>query len=182
MNVRGAGLRSALLAIEQVHGPSAVEAVKAAMPEAARAQLEPTILPVKWYPVEVSAQLHVAVRDVLGGGEWTVSHELGVAASRIDFTGVYRVLVRAAPYATIWDRAERAWQQYNSRGDARWVERTASSATGVIRSVHGYNMGLWQSVAGRTEGLLQMAGVKAASVTVLEGTAIGARIEAIWVP
>jgi hypothetical protein len=181
MNVRGAGIRSALLAIEQLYGDGPLQEVKAALPQAIRAQLEPNVLPVQWYPVETSAQLHVAVRDVLGKGEWTVSHELGAVASRIDFGGIYRVLVRAAPYDSIWDRAQRAWQQYNSQGDAKWIERGASSAVGVIRGVHGYNMGLWQSVAGRTEGMLQMAGVKAASVTVVEGTAIGARIEAIWV-
>jgi hypothetical protein len=182
MNVRGAGIRSVLLAIEQLHGAGAVEAVKAALPEATRAQLEPMVLPVRWYPIEVSAALHVAVRDVLGKGDWGVSHQLGVVASRIDFTGLYRVLVRAVPYDSIWDRAQRAWQQYNSQGDARWVERGASSAVGIIRGVNGYNMGLWGSVAGRTEGMLQMAGVKAASVTVVEGTAIGGKISAIWVP
>jgi hypothetical protein len=122
------------------------------------------------------------VRDVLGGGKWNASHRLGVAASRIDFTGVYRVMVRAVQYDTIWDRAERAWMQYNSQGDAHWTDRSESSAIGVIRSVNGYNMGLWQSVAGRMEGLLQLAGVKAASVEVLEGSATAARIEAIWVP
>ena len=170
-----------LLAIEQLHGVKGLERVKAALPEPVRAQLG-SILPVQWYPIEVSAHVHVAVRDVLGGGKWDASHRLGIEASRIDFTGLYRVLIRAVQYDTIWDRAERAWNQYNSQGDARWIERGEDSAVGVIRGVGGYNMGLWQSVAGRAEGMLRMSGVKAASAVVLEGTSTGGRIEALWVP
>ena len=56
------------------------EAVKAALPDAIRAQLEPGVLPVQWYPVEVPATIQVAIRDVLGDGSWEVSHRLGVAA------------------------------------------------------------------------------------------------------
>ena len=58
-----------LLAIEQLHGAGSVEAVKAALPEWIRAELEPSVMPVNWYPVEVCAELHVAMRDVLGKGK-----------------------------------------------------------------------------------------------------------------
>jgi len=122
LNIRGAGLRSTLIAVEQLHGAGGVEKVKAALPAGVRTEIEPSILPVSWYPVEVAAQIHVAIRDVLGGGKWDLSHKLGALASRIDFTGLYRVFVRAVQYDTIWDRAERAWNQYNSQGDARWLD------------------------------------------------------------
>jgi hypothetical protein len=182
VKVRGAGIRSTLFAIEELYGKAGLEHVKEALPPHLRAELEPALLPVKWYPVEIPATIHFTVRDAFGGGTWDASHKLGVAASRIDLTGIYRVLVRAVQYNTIWDRTEQAWSRYNSQGDARWVERGPSSAIGIIRGVGGFNMGLWCSVAGRTEEMLRMSGVKSASVVVAEGTPTSARLDAVWVP
>ena len=124
----------------------------------------------------------VAVRDVFGDGKWDHSHTLGVIASQIDFTGLYRLYLRAVQYDTIWDRTERAWSNYNSQGEARWVDRTTTSATGEIRGVTGYNAGLWNSVAGRAEGLLRMAGVTTATVQLVEGSTTHATFSAIWIP
>ena len=94
MQIRGAGIRSLLLAIEKLHGPAGLEAVKGAVPKHVREQVE-HVLPVQWYDVEVSSTLQIAVRDVLGGGKWDESHHIGFEAARIDFGGLYRVFVRA---------------------------------------------------------------------------------------
>jgi hypothetical protein len=180
VQIRGAGIKSLLHAIEKVHGPQGLEAVKAAVPEHIREQIEPRVLPVQWYPVQVSASLQVAVRDVLGGGTWEEAHRLGVAAAKIDFGGIYRVFLRAVPYETIWDRANRIWTQYNSQGTAEWTDRREGSARGLIRGASGYNMGLWKSVAGRTEGLLKLAGCRSAAVTIVEASSTHCRLEAVW--
>lgn len=180
MQIRGAGIKSLLQSIERVHGHEGLEAVKAAVPKHIRDQIDPRVLPVQWYPVEVSASLQVGVRDVLGGGKWEEAHRLGVAAAKIDFGGIYRVFVRAVPYETIWDRANRIWTQYNSQGTAEWTDRREGYARSLIRGASGYNMGLWKSVAGRTEGLLQLAGCRAAAVTVLEASNTYCRLEAMW--
>jgi hypothetical protein len=180
MQIRGAGIRSLFLAIEKLHGAEKLRAVKAAVPARLREQVEPVVLPVQWYPIEVVAAFQVAVRDVIGAGSWDVSHALGVEAAKVDFGGIYRVLVRAVPYETIWDKIPRAWQQYNSQGTAQWTDRREGFASGVARGVVGYNMGLWQSVAGRTEGLLVMAGVRAASVSVVDSSSTYAKFEALW--
>jgi hypothetical protein len=180
VQIRGAGIRSLLLGIEKLHGPERLEEVKGAVPEHVREQIE-HVLPVQWYDVEVSASLQVAVRDVLGGGKWDESHRIGFEAAHIDFGGLYRVFVRAVSYETIWDRAPRIWSQYNSQGSAEWTDRREGYAIGRIRGAAGYNLGLWQSVAGRMEGMLQMTGLKTATVTVNESSSTYAKFEAMWI-
>jgi hypothetical protein len=180
MKQRGAALRSTLLSIEKLYGKQTLQAVKDAVPDEHRVRLEEPALAVTWYPVEVSAALQVAIKNVIGRGTWNASHRIGVEAARVDFTGIYRVLLRAVQYDSIWDRMERAWAHYNSQGDAKWVDRGRGTATGRITGVTGFNPGIWQAVAGRAEGLLVLAGVRAASVSVAEGSERSARIEAVW--
>jgi hypothetical protein len=181
VNIRGAGLRSLLQAIERVHGHESLEAVRRAVPPQLLEQIEPRILPVQWYPVEISAAFQVAVRDVLGSGKWDEAHRLGVAAAKIDFGGIYRIFVRTVSYETIWDRSSRAWAQYNSQGSAQWTDRREDGASGIVRGAAGYNMGLWQSVAGRTEGMLQMTGLRAASVSIEEASSTYCKFQAMWI-
>lgn len=178
MLIKGAGIRSLLLAIEELKGTGAVAAVKAALPEHVRAQIEPQILASGLYPVEVSASLQVAVRDVLGGGSWEISHRLGVEAALIDFRGIYRVFLRALDRDSIWDRIERAFAQYTSQGIMRWTERTSSGARGHAAGVSGYNEGLWVSAAGRMQGLMMLSGAKKAVVRAVDPTPESCRFEA----
>jgi hypothetical protein len=178
--IKGAGIRSLLLAIEQLEGSHAVAAVKAALPEHVRAQIEPRVLASGQYPVEVSAALQVAVRDVLGGGSWELSHRLGVDASLIDFRGIYRIFLRAIDRDSLWDRIERAFGQYNSQGVMRWIERTKTGARGIAEGVSGFNEGLWASTAGRMQGFMHLSGAKTAIVRAVDPTPESCRFEARW--
>src|SRR5208283_3754268 len=114
--------RGTTRAIESLHGKPALERVRAVLSPRIREQVDQA-KPLEWYPVEPSAALHLAVRDVLGGGTWTVNHDLGKEACRIDFTGIYKALIRTVQYDSVWDRMERAWQQYASAGDVKWFDR-----------------------------------------------------------
>jgi hypothetical protein len=180
VQIRGAGLRSLLLAIEKLYGPEKLAAIKGAMPSHVRAQAD-RVLPVQWYDVEVNAQVHVAVRNVIGGGKWDESHRIGIEAARIDFSGIYRVIVRTMSYDTVWNQAQRMWIHYNSQGSAEWTERREGYALGLIRGVAGYNFGLWQSCAGRMEAMLAMTGIKTATVAVKEASSTYAKLEAMWI-
>jgi hypothetical protein len=46
--------------------------------------------------------------------------------------------------------------------------------------VAGFNEGMWGSVAGRIEILLEMTGARAAAVTVKNPSSTHATIEALW--
>jgi hypothetical protein len=180
MRQKGAAIKSTLEAIATLHGEAQLASVRDRIPAHLRAQIEPRVLPVAWYPVEVTAALHEAIRDVLGGGRWEASHRIGVEAARIDFTGVYRVFLRSMQYDTMWDRAERAWTNYNSQGTPRWTERGPGHARGIITGVSGFNVGIWEAVAGRLEGLLQMSGARGATIEVKASSATGAELHALW--
>ena len=179
-SLKGAAIRSMLLGIQKVYGAEALAAVKAAVPRNVAETLE-SVLPVQLYPVRISALTHQALRDTVGKGtSWAPNHAVGVAAAGIDFTGVYRVLLRALSYDTVWNRMETAWGQYNSQGSITWGERREGFVRGVVSGVEGYNLGMWHSVAGRAEGLIRMSGAKDSAGKVIEGDTRGCVIEITW--
>jgi hypothetical protein len=179
VKIKGTAICSLLQAIESVHGKDGVARVLAATPPRLRDVLA-SARPLEWYPVEVAAAAHAAIRDVLSGGTWDASHALGKEAARIEFTGVHRVMIRAVQYDTVWDRMERAWKLYVSGGDAKWYERGPGHAKAFISGVAGYNPGLWASIAGRSEGMLMLSGAKGAAVTVVDPKSTSCSLDAMW--
>lgn len=179
MKLKGLAIKNTLVALEKLHGKDALERVVQAMP----ARLRETIvgvLPLEWYPVELTAALHTAIRDTLGGGSWGESQRISREAAKTEATGVYRVILRTVQYDTIWDRMERMWPQYYDAGEARWIDRGRGHAVAEFRGLAGFNEGMWGSIAGRIEVLLEMAGARGAAVTVKDPSSTHATIEALW--
>jgi len=176
---KGVAIKSTLAAVEQLYGAEAYNEVFESLPDEIRAQISP-VLPVQWYPIEVTAAIHLAVRDRIGRGSWESSHAVGVEAARIDFTGIYRMFLRAVQYDTILERMERAWSHYNSQGKIVWHDRSEGTMSATISAVDGFNPGIWQAIAGRAQGLLLLSGAKGASVTTRDVTTTSGRIEGIW--
>jgi hypothetical protein len=177
--IKGTAFRSTLAAIEKMYGAAGLRAVRAAMEPEERAALD-QILAVGWYPVELSAALHVAARHVLGFGSWDVSRTLGHEAARIDYSGVYRVVIRAVQYDSVFSRLERTWRHYCTLGSFRWQERRPGCMRATIRDVRGFNEGMWLGVAGRTAELLRMIGSRAADCHVVDVDDRACTLEAMW--
>jgi hypothetical protein len=179
VKLKGLGLKNTLVALEKLHGREALERVREAMPSRLRESIV-NVLPLEWYSVELTAAVHVAIRDTLGGGQWSESQRISREAAMVEVTGVYRVILRAVQYDTVWDRMERMWPQYYDAGEARWIDRGRGHATAEFRGVAGFNEGMWGSIAGRIEILLEMTGARGAAVTVKQPSSTHATIEALW--
>lgn len=180
MKQKGAVLRSLLAAVEKVYGPKGLAQVRAALPPAARTELEHPILAVQWYPLELTAEVQLAIKNTVGRGSWEASHRLGLEAAKADFSGPYRVFLRAVQYDTIFDRLELAWNNYNSQGKIVWTDRTHGHSTGHIAGVVGFNNGIWHGVAGRGEGILLLSGAKSADFSIRDPTSTSCTIEGLW--
>jgi hypothetical protein len=181
VRIKGLGLKNTLKSIEKLHAKAGLDRVKDAMPPRAREAVS-QILPIEWYPVEVCAALHIAIRETIGGGAWSESQKISREAAKIELFGPYRLMMRAVQYDTIWDRMERMWPQYYDAGEAKWVERGKGNATAEFRGVAGFNEGMWLSIAGRIEILLDRTGARAAIATLKDPSSTHATIEALWVP
>jgi hypothetical protein len=179
VKLKGLGLKNTLVALEKLHGADALERVRLAMPARLRETIA-QVLPLEWYPVEVTAALHVAIRDTLGDGGWKESQRISCTAAKIELNGVYRLVLRAVQYDTVWDRMERMWPQYYDAGEARWVDRGRGHARAEFRGVAGFNEGMWHSVAGRIEVMLEMTGARGSAVTLTKPASTHATIEALW--
>lgn len=179
MKLKGLALKNTLVAVEKLHRKAGLERVKVALPPRIRDTVA-QILPIEWYPVEVTAALHVAIRDTLGGGSWAESQRISREAAKIELHGVYRIMMRVVQYDTVWDRMERMWPQYYDAGEACWVDRGRGHATAEFRGVAGFNEGMWHSIAGRIEVLLENTGARGAAVTLKNAASTRATIEALW--
>lgn len=181
MQIKGTAIRSMLLALERVCSEAEVERVRAALPAAARAEIDAVILASKSYPVTVSAALQEAIRAELGGGTCTMNHRIGAEAARIDFGGVYRIFLRVADYETTLRRLDRAWRQYNSRGRVELPELERDRARLEVHGVTGFNEPMWHAIAGRLETIMMLAGAKKASGSVESWSSDGCTYELRWV-
>jgi hypothetical protein len=179
VKVKGIGLKHTVVALERIHGKAGLEIVKAAMPARFHETIA-TLKPLEWYPVEIAAHLHLAIRETLGGGLWTESQRISMVAAKLDITGPYRMMMRAVQYDTVWDRMERIWPQYYDAGEAKWVDRGRGHATAEFRGVAGFNEGMWGAIAGRIEMLLEMTGARGAAITLKDMSSTRATLEALW--
>jgi hypothetical protein len=179
--IKGATLKHSLLAIESLWGQETLAKVKELLPPRTREWVDHVTL-LDMIPPEVFGDLHEAVKKTLGSTGWEASHALGSEAARLEFGGIYRVLLRAVQYDTVWDRIERAWDHIVGRGAFRWIERRDDFVKAEIVGVTGFHPGIWHSAAGRAERLLVMSGAKSANVTMMEALPTRSMFEAYWVP
>ncbi len=182
MHLKGVSVRNLLVAIESAYGPAALARVKAALPDEERRRIEPIVLASGSYPVSVSAAIHDAVRDVLGGGTFEANRRVGREAARIDFGGVYRAVLRVADYRTLLEGLDRAWRKYNSQGGVRWSRIDTGSADGEMYGVEGFTEPMWQSIAARVETILELGGAKRAAVVLVACAPEGAKVSLRWTP
>jgi len=178
--LKGASLKHNLLAIQSLYGDETLAKVRSVMPPEYRERLE-HVTALDVLTPEIFGELHEAVRKVRGTNNWETAHAIGSEAARLEFGGIYRVLLRAVQYDTIWDRVERAWNHIVGRGAFKWIERRDDYAKADIVGVTNFHPALWHSAAGRAERLLLMSGAKSASVVMLEALPTRATFEAYWV-
>ncbi len=179
-HMKGTAFKSTLAALEKLHGAQALTAVKASLDAAARDALE-QVLSVSWYPVSLSAALHEAIRDVVGRGDWEASRAIGREAARIDYTGVYRVVLRSIQYDSIFARLEMAWRNYYTHGVFSWTRVGPASTHVTVKDARGFNAGMWIACAGRTEELLTLTGARTVDVTVREPNDTGCEFDVMWI-
>ncbi|AKV00581.1 hypothetical protein AKJ09_07244 [Labilithrix luteola] len=180
MRTKGVAVRSILLGVETLWGPSGLERVKDALAPEIRSQIEPLVLSADWYDVTVPAAIHVAVKETVGNGSWRYSRDIGREAGRVDWKGVHRIFLRAFSYDTIFERVERAWRQYQSQGVVTWKRYGDTRASGIVTDVQGLNEGIWLSVAGRLEVLFEFAGAKTSLCELVRFTSNDAVFDLAW--
>ncbi len=180
MQQKGSGIRGTLRAVEEIHGERAVAAIMARVPPEARRALQPMILASAWYPIESIAAVHVGIRDVVGKGSWSAAHDLAMSAARHDFTGIHAAFLRSLTLDAVWSRIADAWGHYHTQGRVHLADRTPSSARVIIDQVEGFNEGLWNAVAGRSQVLLELVGARGAIAEAHRPSPTSAQIDMEW--
>lgn len=179
MEIKGTAIRSLQLAIERVGHEGGARRVIEALPADVRDEL-PRVLPGSWYPIRIHAELHEAVRAVLGKGSFIMNRRVGQEAAKNDFQGVYRALVWMLGCATTVRNAPRTWTRYNSRGEMFIDELSQRSTRVRVVDVDSYTEAMWNGVAGRFEAALVLSGARAAHVNITTCSSTDAAFDIGW--
>jgi hypothetical protein len=179
VQIKGTALRSIFVGIERVGGKSALANVKAAIPPDVLEQME-RVVPSGWYPIELSAALHHAIRKTSGQGTMQANFRIGIEAAKVDYSGVYRAVLWTMDPEAALRRLERSWRQYNSQGEAHWERLERGFGVCRIEGARGYHTAMWVAITGRIHGLLELCGAASVSVELGRNDATSCIFEARW--
>lgn len=180
LEVRGTALRSVLIACDALYGDGASRRVLDALDPAIRDALSGAVLGASWYPVRYQAALQDAVRTVLGAGSLDANKRVGRQAALDDFRGVYRIFLPLLTWDLLWASLSRAWLRYNSCGDVIVEDRQARSAICKVRGVDGYTEPMWSAIAGRLQGIIELAGGRDVRVRITGFSSTSAQVVLTW--
>lgn len=181
MQTKGTAIRALLAAIEQVYGAQGLRSVKQALTEEHRAAVDGVVLPTTYYPIELAAAVHDAIKKLFGNGTTSANRRIGAEAARNDFRGVYKVFVRFMEFENVLKRGDSAFKQYNSQGEMTWSTLTATHAAGAVTGVRGWTEPMWVSLMGRFETILTLCGGRAATAKVVRFSDKDCVFELAWV-
>ncbi|MGZ3426762.1 MAG: hypothetical protein ACXVCV_08950 [Polyangia bacterium] len=172
--LKGSAYLSTLAFVETHFGTAAKERVLARLSEEDRAILGHAPLAIQWYPLAPFPRLLRAMADELGRGDLGIVTERGTWAAVQDMRTVHRVLLKFVTPQWVIDKGMKIWPNFHTSG--RW-ETKREGDKGARASLHDLGVvdeAMCASLKGWILGLLQLAGIKHATVDHAECRALGA--------
>ena len=171
--LKGSAYRSTLAFIEAHYGPTAKERVLARLSAEDRTALGNMLLAIQWYPLAPFPRLLRAMEAELGRGDLTLVTERGAWAAVQDMKTVHKVLLKFVTPQWVIDKGMRLWPNFHTSG--RWeVKREGDkAASAILHDLGVVDEAMCATLKGWIQGLLQLAGVKNASVSHTECRARG---------
>jgi hypothetical protein len=117
-----------------------------------------TALPLTWLPAESVASIYEASARIIYPNHPNGIQQLGHDTAVASYTGVYRVLLRAATVAFLMQKAPRIWRNHHTDGDMKAEAVTERSAIVSIYNYPDLLEPIRHTVAGFFTGLCALAG------------------------
>jgi len=164
--IKGQAFLGFLDTLERVRGVETRRQVTAGLPEDVRAALRNgEIVAMGWYSIEWYGSVHAAARAVCGP---SVSREIGREAARSDFNTIYRFILKFLSPATLLKKSSNIFALFCDEGKV-----TAATKPGSAR-IHysdcsGACRGMWETVLGSTELMIELCGGRGVSGKAVSG-------------
>lgn len=114
--VKGSAVTSRVRFIRERGGEDMLRAVRAALSESSRVQLERGVLPHAWVPFELFVELNVAADERLGRGDLLLCREMGRYGAKVNLPTLYRIFYRLGSLPFLLRQAARLWEVHYDSG------------------------------------------------------------------
>jgi hypothetical protein len=145
-------------------GDEALQAVASRLEPATRALVLGEILPFRWYPLPVMAEVDRAIVEGPMEGDAALMKDFGATIARYDLTTLYRVLFRVGTPAFVIRRINTAYRAYIKGGSMAAETPTSLSArVSLVDGAFPLYLCTW-GVAGWLTAALELSGAQAVDV------------------
>jgi hypothetical protein len=172
--LKGSAYLSTLAFIDTHFGALAKERVLARLSPEDRAILGSAPLAIQWYPLAPFPRLLRAMEAELGRGDLALVTERGTWAAVQDMRTVHKVLLKLVTPQWVIDKGMKIWPNFHTTG--RWEAKRQGdkAARASLHDLGVVDEAMCATLKGWILGLLQLAGIKNATVDHVECRARGA--------
>jgi hypothetical protein len=174
--LKGSAYLSTLAFIEAHHGAAGKERVLARLDPEDRAMLGTAPLAIQWYPLAPFPRLLRAMDAELGKGDLSLVTERGTWAAVQDMKTVHRVLLKLVTPSWVIDKGMKLWPNFHTSGHWESKREGDKGARASLRDLGVVDEAMCATLKGWILGLLQLAGIKRATVDHVECRARGAAV------
>lgn len=172
--LKGSAYLSTLAFIDSQFGAPGKQRVLERLPADDRQMLTGMVLPIQWYPLAPFPRLLRAMETELGRGDLSLVVERGTWAAVQDMRTVHKVLLKFVTPQWVVEKGMKLWPNFHTSG--RWEAKRDGDhgARATLRDLGVVDDAMCATLKGWILGLLQLAGIKRASVDHVECRARGA--------
>jgi len=155
--VKGTGLIPVIAYIRNRFGDDGWAKVVESLPPHLRSELAHKVMEIKWYPIELAAEMYAAVARLFAGGDPKLCQEIGRTSADYGLSTVYKFFLRFGTPQMFGSRGPDMWKTYYT-GSALVVSvndkgHIAVEVQGIQTSdAHFYSIIGWMERAGELTG------------------------------
>ena len=173
--IKGSVVKSRLAFVEEHSGKEGVAKVLATLPGEDRKALA-TVIPVKWYPLELGTRLDDAIVRVLGGGKPEFFERLGAASAEKNLTSVHKAFVSVGDPHAFLTRTPAIYSMYYEKGRRDYQKTGDKSAVLTTHDAEVFSAPDCLTIVGWHRRALEMCGANSVRVVESQCRAKGASV------
>jgi hypothetical protein len=157
-NVKGLAFRSVMRSLEHLRGQETTNAVIDSLPRELREGLRyGTIIASGWYPIDWYRTVLASIVTTTGDGERVVK-AIGRESTRLDLTGVYKLVYKLLSPETLLTLTSRMFSNYYDTGKLEAQDARKGHVRMCWSGCKGFDRNMWIELMGSSEMMLKLAG------------------------
>lgn len=174
LEVKGPTVVATPLFVREKHGDGGYQRWLAELPEPSRQLYTSSLLPTRWYPVDVAlVEPHRTMTKLFSGGSDRVVRELGRFSADYTLTGVYKIFVKMGSPHWLVKKCGQIFSTFYRPGSSVLVKEEERLAVTQFRDFPEKSGLVEVRIAGWVQRALEISGQKGVQVQVTRSVSRG---------